>query len=568
MRRGKNVIGKDVLSFIDGTKTTSVKDIIIGRDNSTIVALLVDEGGLFGSAKVVPMENVASFGKDAVVISDGAAIMSADAVPALKEILNSDDKLLGKKVFTEGGDEQGSISDIYFEENSGEIVGFEVSGGLIENVQKGTSYLSADDVVNVGKDVILIKAEAAYSLEGQVGGVQGALEGAKAKASDAVDTAKAKASEAKENITEAARDKQLDFVDGKIASREVKADDGSIIVSEGQPITRQVAEEADRKGKLAALVAAAGGGALQGISEGIQQRGEDAAIGKRAGQDIEADDGTIIVASGQRINNNHVEEARGRGKLNALLASVGIGQAQETGDKVGAVAGQAGDRAGIVAGQATDKAGTLWDDFTRKFSDLTDSAGKRVDEEKTKKRLADIEDAIGRPVSKVILDKQDNVVLNLGDIITHEAVQRAHEADMLDTLLANVYKGEVDFSKEEMRVQEEAQATVDKASGNAAAIDDMRREVQQAEQQREEEKEQKRAEADQKRDRRGEERDQRDMQREQKVAQLDAQTAQDAQQKQAAPAQQSNGQSDDPAATRNLDTTSTTTFRPQESAGA
>lgn len=102
MRKGKNVIGKDVLSYIDGQKSNSVKDLIIGLDNASIVALLVDEGGLFSSAQVVPMENVVSFGKDAAVISDTNAIVDAGTYPAVAEILDRKDKLLGKKVFTEG----------------------------------------------------------------------------------------------------------------------------------------------------------------------------------------------------------------------------------------------------------------------------------------------------------------------------------------------------------------------------------------------------------------------------------------------------------------------------------
>src|SRR3712207_8046589 len=46
-----------------------------------------------------------------------------------------------------------------------------------------------------------------------------------------------------------------------------------------------------------------------------QQRAEDAAIGRRAGTDVEADNGSIIVAAGQRIGDAEVEAARSQGKL-------------------------------------------------------------------------------------------------------------------------------------------------------------------------------------------------------------------------------------------------------------
>ncbi|HEX9987416.1 MAG TPA: PRC-barrel domain-containing protein [Chloroflexia bacterium] len=456
MRKGKNVIGKDVISYMDGVKLHSVKDLVIGMDNETVVALLVEEGGLLSSAKVVPMENVASFGKDAVVIADSGAAIPADNYPAVQQILDLDDKLIGKKVFTEGGDEQGSISDLYFEESSGRILGFEVSGGLIKNVQKGTSYLDIDDIVNVGPDVVLIKSEAVYALDAQVGGLQGAIETAKEKAGEAKDKVGEAAGDVKNNVKDAAQDPQA----------------------------------------------------------GVQQRAEDAVIGRRAGTDVEADNGSVIVAAGQRIGNAEVEAARGQGKLEALLASAGLGQAQGAGSGAGEALGQAGDNIGQAAAQAGDAAGNVWDNFTRKFSEWTDSAGKRMDEEKTKQRLATIQDAVGRPVTKVILDRQDSVILNLGDIITHEAVQKSFDAGMLDTLLDNVYKGDVTFERDEMRVQEEAQATVEKASGNATVVQEMEQNVEQAQQEREQQKEQKRAEAEQGREQRAQEREQSTQQRE------------------------------------------------------
>ena len=134
-----------------------------------------------------------------------------------------------------------------------------------------------------------------------------------------------------------------------------------------------------------------------------------------------------------------------------------------------ATAQKAGAEAQDALGTVGDSAAGLWDKFTAKVGEMTDATGKRVDQEQTKRRLSEITDAIGRPVKKVILDREDNVVLNLGDIITHQAVQRAHDSGGLDSLLGSVYKADVEFSKEEMRAPKEApaQATVEKATGGA-----------------------------------------------------------------------------------------------------
>jgi hypothetical protein len=216
---------------------------------------------------------------------------------------------------------------------------------------------------------------------------------------------------------------------------------------------------------------------------------------------VESETGSVIVPKGRRIRSDDVEAAKAAGKLDALTASVSLGTAQDVGSS------------------AKDSVGGLWDQFTAKIAEMTDSTGQRVDEQRTKQRLADIADAVGRPVSKVILDREDNVVLDMGDIITHQAVQRAHESGGLDSLLASVYKGEVAFTKDEMRApaQVEAAATVEKSSGGATVVDELESKVETAARDREAVKERKRRESEADRDRR-------DSERQARAAERDADT--------------------------------------------
>jgi hypothetical protein len=213
----------------------------------------------------------------------------------------------------------------------------------------------------------------------------------------------------------------------------------------------------------------------------------------------------VIIPRGRRIRAEDVVAARDAGKLPALSASVAMRAAEDAG--VGAK---------DALGAAGDKAGSLWDQFTAKLGEMTDATGRRVDHEQTKKRLSAISDAIGRPVSKVILDRDDNVILNLGDIVTHQAIQRAHEAGGLDSLLSSVYRGEIQFTKEEMRAPADlvAEATVEKASGGAAVVDELETKVERAEKESAAEKERKKREAEAQREKRDRERQARESERE------------------------------------------------------
>jgi hypothetical protein len=51
-----------------------------------------------------------------------------------------------------------------------------------------------------------------------------------------------------------------------------------------------------------------------------------------------------------------------------------------------------------------------------------------------------IKEALGYPVKRIIRDKQDKIILNVGDLVTHKAVLRARQVGALDVLLKSVYR--------------------------------------------------------------------------------------------------------------------------------
>ncbi len=449
MRKGRTIIGKDVLSLADGIRIHSVKDLIIGEENDSVVALLVDEGGLLSGSTVVPIEAVHSFGKDAVVIADAGAVVAASSYPKVHAIIDRKESLLGKKVVTTEGEELGKIGDMYFNETDGRILGLEVSGGTIGDLTKGASYLPIEDVQRAGPDVVFVHPQASEKLGSQVGGLQGALSEVKDKAGQAGSDLKDKASQA-------------------------------------------------------------GSDAKSGIAS---KDPEQSLIGRKSGMDVMDENGSVVVANGQRITAEHVARAKETGNLKVITQAATMGQASEVGDQTGAALAQLGD-----------SAGSMWDKFTSKISEMTDSTGQRMDQQQTKGQLDKIADAIGRPVSKVILDREDSVILDLGDIITHQSVQRAHDNGMLDSLLSNVYKGEVSFERDQMKARVAGDSTVEKATGGASVVQELEQKVQTAEEEKKAQDAQKKQESEaakqqreQEREERGRERDEAAMTREQEV---------------------------------------------------
>jgi uncharacterized protein YrrD len=395
MRKGKRLIGRPILSLSEGVRVGEVKDVILGATNETVVGLLVDDGGLFTSAHVVPVDEIESFGRDAVVVTDRSSIRSASDVPDIKEILDRKTSLIGTRVFTETGDAHGSVNDIYFDEASGRVLSLEVTGGLWRDATTGVRNLPVTEVMRTGPEIIYVHPETAEMLAAQRGGVSGAV----ADAGDAARTAGGK-------VAAAARD--------------------------ATP--------------------------------------EDQLVGQRTAEDVENDRGAVIVPAGHRVTEEDVERARQAGRLPELVKAVGLAQ----------VSNGTGDIADSLSA-AGDRASGLWDQFTQRIGLASDAAGRRVDEAQTKERLKKIEDAVGRPVTKAILDLHDAVILDVGDLVTHAAVQRAHDAGSLESLLDSVYRAEVSFDKDELRARRPGEATLEQAAGTGApVVEEMRASVQQA----------------------------------------------------------------------------------------
>jgi uncharacterized protein YrrD len=184
MLKGNAVLGMPVLSRQDGQKIGSTRDIVIAKDHSRIVAFILDEGGLFAAATAVGMENVVSFGKDALIITDSKAVVRVDHFPEVKAIMEDRDGLVGKEVFTESGDLKGKVEDIYFDEATGNIVGLEVEGKFTAKHSNASVQLRPADIVSIGPDAVVINMASVPGLEAQGAGGPKPLDAPVASTSD------------------------------------------------------------------------------------------------------------------------------------------------------------------------------------------------------------------------------------------------------------------------------------------------------------------------------------------------------------------------------------------------
>ena len=540
MLKGKDIIGRKIVTLDGGEKLDSVRDLIFDEQGNRVLALLIDEGGWFHAARVIPFTSVRSVGEDAVMIGSADDVVSAQGDATLAAAMESKSGLAGLNLITTDGKDLGRIADVFFDEVSGQVVGYEATGGLFSDLSSGRTFVPAPESVTIGAEAAIVPPAVAHAMEEQeAGGLQGAFGSAADSVKGAAGTVADSVKGAAGNVAQATRERQKEYVVGKAAGNDVASDSGVVLVTKGETITAAHAEQAEALGLLGSLTAAAGGGAVQelygsakeSVQGGIEnmatatkERQKEYVVGKTAGSDVSAPDGTLIVEKGQTITEMHAVIAEDKGALGTLSAAAAggamqsglqsahetivvrtqpappvspigrrvqrdvygpnrsfvaaqgqivteallarartLGKEGELADAVGVVSttvtpggtvAAASDRLATGAQNVKEGASGLLDRAKGWLAETRDHASEEAEERR-------IENAVGRPVNRVVLDKQDHIILNIGEIITHKAVEQARAGDVLGILLGSVSTETPVIDPLSVRPTETGQAALD-----------------------------------------------------------------------------------------------------------
>ena len=336
MIKGKEILGRNIVALSSGEKVDTVRDVVFDHQGNQVLALLVDEGGWFRAAKAVPFERIRSIGEHAIMIGSPDDVTTSRDDARLGDALESKTSLIGMNLLTTDGQNLGRIADVYFDEHTGGVVGYEATGGLFADMSSGRAFIPAPSEVQIGADAAIVPLSVATAMKENPGGLRGAIKSVGDAVTGSVHSASDSVKNAVENVTEAANDRQQDYAVGKVSSAEIVADDGTVIIKKGETITPLHAEVAEWHGKLPALAAAATGGVIAGavgqatqsvrgayedMASATKERQKEYAIGKTAGADIVLDNGLALVHKGDVITAAQADAAEHAGKLTALATA-------------------------------------------------------------------------------------------------------------------------------------------------------------------------------------------------------------------------------------------------------
>jgi uncharacterized protein YrrD len=487
MRKGKDIVGKPVIAYDSGEQVESIIDLIFDQEDNRLLGFLVDEGGWFSDAKVLPLNLVQAIGSDAVIIPSKEAIAASSQCATIHQILEKNNILNGTRIMTTDGRDLGTLVDFYFDQTTGVVEGYEASGGLFADAYSGRSFVPAPQTLTIGEDVAFVPADTADLMAEQVGGLKAAMQNAGGKIQETAQVAGEKIQEtaqiASEKIQETGgrlqetaqtvaeglqeagrtantkltdvivdRAAQKAFVVNQVAQKPVEAPDGGRLVQTGEVITVGMADAAEHLEVLDELYRAAGGSLTEPLSQrlGVAVAGLtiEQAQGRRVQQRVATAEGYIIAAPGQIVTAQVLERAKLNHLESALLDAVGLSGQEAVQSKASSLAAVGSDRlkstTALAGEQIQTGAANLWNQVKETTTGLQERGTEALDEHR-------IKGALGRPTTRVILDRQDEVILNVGELITHKAIDDARAANVLSVLLDSVYTESPKLSLEELR---------------------------------------------------------------------------------------------------------------------
>jgi uncharacterized protein YrrD len=319
MLKGRDILGKPVVSYQTGERIDTVKDLVFDQNNNQLLGLLLEEAGWLRSAKAVLLKNVQAIGPDAVIVPSKDSIVNANDIAILENILKHNNILKGTHIMTTDGRDLGTMIDLYFDEQTGSVEGYEVSGGLFADAYSGRSFVPAIQTLKIGEDVAFVPSQTADYMEEQVGGIKGAVQSASVKVQDAAQVTGDKLQTLSQTTSQQVQ-AAAEVTGEKLQAFKVVATENALAAAEVtgekfqefKAIATQKAQVAGEKLEDFKSVAGEKVGdrldsATATFDSAIATLGIEEALGRRSQQLVRSDSGIIIVAPGQIVTDTVIE---------------------------------------------------------------------------------------------------------------------------------------------------------------------------------------------------------------------------------------------------------------------
>jgi uncharacterized protein YrrD len=144
--------GQPIFESRSGSKIGEVTDLCI--IDGMVKGLMVKKGVFFKQNYYLDIQDVSSFGWDGVMIEDDTQLEKLKTIPDYT--LTHQHSLSGKLLLSSSGESLGLLEDVYFQEEVGTIVGYEITDGFFSDITEGKQVIHSQTPPAIGKDAIIV----------------------------------------------------------------------------------------------------------------------------------------------------------------------------------------------------------------------------------------------------------------------------------------------------------------------------------------------------------------------------------------------------------------------------
>lgn len=160
MQKASEIIGRAVVAREGAEDIGKIKDLVVEPSGRQVLGFVVG-GGLFSRARVAPWMGVQAIGPDSVILAAATSVVKVNEAPDIKAVLDKELSIRGLRIQTTEGKDLGKIEDFLFDEKTGAVQGYELSGGIFER----NSFLPTPMTLELGKDLAFVGPEAEATIE-------------------------------------------------------------------------------------------------------------------------------------------------------------------------------------------------------------------------------------------------------------------------------------------------------------------------------------------------------------------------------------------------------------------
>jgi len=222
MRPLKEIIGLPVLSHL-GSNLGVIEDLVLDNRKMLGVGFLVRGKDWYKGIKFISKEEIEAIGKDTVITSEDS-LRNVIELPEIIELLESGIEWRGLPVYTTTGEVLGRVEELFLDEET-----LEISGIKIEELT-----INRDSLVALGSSAVLVRSKVEQK-----------------------ETLKEESSIKEESLPleeKGFEAKQSAFLIGKRLSRDLIADDGTLIASKGDVVNWQIIRKMKNLNRMQELI--------------------------------------------------------------------------------------------------------------------------------------------------------------------------------------------------------------------------------------------------------------------------------------------------------------------------